>query len=86
MITTGKTWKVENTLLSLLEVGQWVETQDWEDRMTETYELTELELLEISRVGAGDDPLAKVALLKNKEETEVTDEELEKAKKRNNFV
>lgn len=44
-------------------------------------ELTELELLEVSLVDAGDDPLAKVAIFKQKEETEVTDEELEKAKR-----
>jgi len=49
--------------------------------MTETYELTELELLEISRVGAGDDPLAKVALLKNKEESDVTEENSEELEK-----
>lgn len=46
-------------------------------------ELTELELLEVSLVDAGDDPLAKVAIFKQKEEN-MTDEELDKQKQEEN--
>lgn len=47
-------------------------------------QLVELELLEVSLVNAGDDPLAKVSVFKNKEELmtdNVTDEEVKPARK-----
>lgn len=43
-------------------------------------ELTELELLEVSLVSAGDDPLAKVAIFKQKEEM-MAEEDIDKKKK-----
>jgi hypothetical protein len=54
--------------------------------MTKQVELTDLELLEVSLVDAGDDPLAKVAIFKQKEEnmteeTKADEADLEKAKK-----
>lgn len=49
--------------------------------MEDTYELTDLELMEVSFVDAGDDPLAKIAIAKRKEEDMTEEVEKEEAKR-----
>ena len=50
--------------------------------MSETYELTDLELTEVSFVPEGDDPLAKIAITKRKEENMTEQTEVQEEGKR----